>query len=948
MNADRGNEMQVSKLSRWVLLGTVATLGIIGEANAQTAPSASGAEEQAGEIVVTGSRVARSGFASPTPMTILDSVKLQSSGQVSIGESLVRLPAFRDTDSPEQAGRFVGGGQSFLDLRGLGAVRTLLLVDGRRWVATNPDGTINSNLIPASLVDRVDVVTGGASSAYGSDAVAGVVNLVLKEKLRGVSGKAQYGISERGDAIEKTFSLTAGTSLLDDRLHVMVGGDLSISEGTGTIYSRDWSAVEEWLIPYPSNRAAGQPARAFASNVTYGTMTPGSLVLSGPLAGTTFGPGGTPSRFQAGQVINNVMIGGFNPGMNPAGNYLMVQPVDRYAVLGRVTFDINDDTHIFAEAGYGHHKTSGWITWLQSPSFVVSGDNPYIPAATRAEMQRLGLTSLTLGRINSDLGGGRFHTGNYGTQRYAVGARGKIFDAVDWDVYYTHGQSTTTESMPTDVLPANLLAASYVVPGPNGQPVCGPIATNPNLTPAQRALVTPNCVPFNVFGENSRSEAALDYVLNESGFRTVLKQDVVALNLRAKPFSTWAGPVAVAIGAEARRESVNVTSDALSQLRAHTIFNQSPYAGSARVKEAYAELLVPLAANTGWARSLNLDLAGRVTNYSTSGTVATWKAGLAYESPFGLRLRATRSRDIRAPSLEDLFSAGTFGSALNGARNPFTGATGALNSQTGGNPTLKPEIANTLTFGLTYQPTWAPGLGMSVDAYDIKIAGVITTPTAADVINRCASNDQRYCNLIVTDNTAFGISHVLLTPANLSERWASGLDFELSYQLPADSIASWLPGQFSMRALATWIRHFRTTDAGVILERAGSGIGGSPTWTYNVDLSYTSDRFSANLNLRGFNGIKWDSTALGPEDQGYDPTSSVSVNKNRFPAAAYLNLSASYNLIRSGDRRLQLFGSINNLLNKTPPAYSLVAFNNGGNPYSVIGRYFRAGIRFQY
>ena len=818
---------------------------------------------------------------------------------------------------------------------------------GGRWVATNPDGTVNSNLIPSSLVERVDIVTGGASSAYGSDAVAGVVNLVLKDKLQGVEGKAQYGISQRGDAEEKSFSLAAGTSLLDDRLHLIVGGDMALTEGTGTIYSRKWSSVEEWLIPYPANRAPGQPARAFARHVTYGTMTPGSLVLSGPLAGTAFGPGGTPYQFQPGQVINNVMIGGSNPGINPAGNYLMVQPVDRYAVLGRATFDVSDNLHIFGEASYGYHKTSGWVTWLQSPGLVIGADNPFIPAATRTQMQNLGLTSLTLGRINTDLGGGRFHTEAYDTQRYVLGARGTVLDAVDWDAYYTHGRSTVTESMPTDVLSANLLAAVYAVPGPNG-PVCGPVATNPNLNAAQRALVTPGCVPFNVFGEGSRSQGALDYVLDESGFHTIMKQDVGALNLRAKPFSTWAGPVSVAIGGEVRRESVAVTSDALSQLRAHTIFNQAPYSGSANVKEGYLEVLIPFAANASWAKALNLDLAGRVTDYSTSGTVKTWKVGLSYETAFGLRLRGTRSRDIRAPSLEDLFSAGTFGAVVNGARNPFTGATGALNGQTGGNINLKPEIANTLTFGFTYQPEWAPRLGMSVDVYDIKIAGVIATPTGAEVLSRCAANDQRYCDLIVRDNTAFGISHVLLTPANLSERWANGVDFELSYRFPGSSIASWLPGQFSIRGLATRIRHFRTTDAGKVIERAGSGIGGSPTFTYNIDFGYTSDRFSANLNLRGFNGFKWDSDAQGPEDAGYDPTTNSSVNMNRFPAAAYVNLSASYDLVHSGERRLQLFGSINNLLDKDPAPYALVAFNNGGNPYGVVGRYYRAGIRFKY
>lgn len=935
---------------RYGLVGVSIALGLCGEASAQTdspKPDTPAEEVSLSEIVVTGSRAVTQGFKAPTPLTVIDSDKITSLAPTSIGEAFVRLPEFRDASSNQQAGRFANGSQYTPDLRGLGPQRTLVLVDGQRWVPTNPNGTVDTTLIPASLVQRMDVVTGGASSAYGSDAVSGVVNFILKDRLEGVSASAQYGASQHGGGDEHAYSLAAGSSFFGDRLHVVAGGDFANDARVGSIYSRAGTADQQWLVTMPANRPAGVPARVFETNVTYSAMTPGSLVLSGPLAGTAFGPNGTAYAFQPGQAFGNVMVGGSNPGMNPAGNYWLVQPVQRYSALARASFDVNDDTELFAQASYGHHTTTGVITWYTSPSFKVGIDNPFMPDSIRTQMQSLGLTSLTLGRINTDLGGGRYHVDKYDTQRYVLGGKGRIGNLVDWDAYYEHGIAASTESLPTDVIVPNFLAAIDAVTGANGAPECAPLASNPNLTPAKAALVQPGCAPFNVFGPNSRSAAAYDYVTGGEYFRNLITQDALALNLRAKPFSTWAGPVSFAIGAEARRDRVSVVSDPLSQLGEYTIYNMTPYSGSNKVEEGYLEAAVPLVADTVWAKSLDLDAAARVTHYSTSGTVETWKAGLAYETPFGLRLRAARSRDIRAPSLQDLYATPSIGAILNGAQNPFNGQTGVVNALSGGNAKLRPEVANTTTAGAIFEPQWLPGFNVSVDHYDIRIQDVITTPTAQEVLNQCQGGNQTYCNLIAQDNSTFGIAYVRLTPANLDRRLASGEDIELGYNFALSRISASLPGDIALRMLATHVDHLQITNAGATVERAGSGVGGLPSWTYDLDVIYSLSRFRTDVNIRGFNSFKWDSTVLGPEDAGYAPTSPASVSLNRFPGFAYVNWSASYDVYRSDRSKVQLFGVVNNVFDRNPPEFTLVAFPLGGDPYDVMGRYFRIGVRVE-
>jgi len=900
--------------------------------------------EVSGNIIVTGSRVVSNGFASPTPVMVIDSTKLQVDAPTTIGEVLVRLPGFRDYNSPEQRGRFAGGAQFSIDLRGLGGERTLLLLDGRRL------NTGNTNLIPMSMIDRVDVVTGGASSAYGSDAVAGVVNLVTRDRYDGMRVGAQYGITEEGDGEERAFSVLGGASFADDRIHLIAGGDYADSNPVDSIYSRDWAADNQFNVSFGPDRAAGTPAQGFLSDLTYGSQAPGSLIISGPLADTAFDANGQPYAFEPGTRYGNLMQGGANPTINPGSSQYIVQPVERYAMLGRLTFDLTDDTSLFVEAGYGRQDTYSYTAHYQTGSFRVNIDNPYIPDPIRTQMQQLGLTSIALGRVHTDVGDprGRVNTGTYDSSRFVFGGRGTLAESVDWDFYLQHGESDTLFEMPVDVSPPNLLAALYAIPGPDGEPICGPVETNPNLTAAQRAAVQPGCVPFNPFGVNQRSQAALDYVTHYAFSGTHDKQDVGALNLRFEPFSTWAGPIAMASGVEIRKEKVATRTNPLALVSGNSLFNPTPYEGERTVKEAYLEALIPLAQDTSWADDLNINVAGRITDYSTSGTVKTWKIGFSYATPFGLLARATRSRDIAAPSLANLFAPGSLGSVLNGGVNPFNGQTGRVSALSGGNADLEPEVADTWTAGLVYQPEWLPGFGLSVDYYDIEIANVIATPSASDVLNRCAAGVQAYCDLIVTDESPFGIAYLRLTPSNLAERKATGMDFELSYRQPADGLFAGLGGDLSFRALASYVQHLRIIDAGGPVERAGSGIAGLPNWTVNVDTGYTGDRFSTNLNFRWFSTLKYDTTLVGPEDEGYDPAAGNSITSNRFPSRLYVNLSATLTLLEQASGKLELFGNINNLLDTNPPEYALPAFFQGGNPYSIKGRFYRIGARYEF
>jgi len=902
------------------------------------------------EVVVTGSRL-QSGFAAPTPVKVVGQEMIQQRAPAGAGELVAEIPGFRPVGPgiATRSGTNAVGGQNQPDLRGLGPTRTLVLIDGRRVVGTNATQTVDINTIPTNLIGRVEVVTGGASAAYGSDAVAGVVNFILLDRLNGIRGSATKGISERNDNRETEFSIAAGHTFFDDKLHVVLGGDYNKNRGVPYMYNRKWGAAEPGQLANPVTRPAGVPAVEYRNGVEFATLTPGSIIQSGPLKGTAFDPNGNPYQFQYGTVVGTQMYGSTaNYGNNQFMAFNIKNPIERTGFMGRATYDLNDDTSLFIEGGFGMMDNAGTKSNItQQLALTVSRDNPFLPAATRAAMSANNLTTVTIGRVNNDIG--PYDIFNHTeTWRVATGAKGKIFGDWNWDLYYQHGQTTNDFNVNEQHVP-NFLASTNVVTGANGQPACGPIATNPNLSAAQRVVVQPNCVPYNIFGDGRASKEAIDYVRQHMYSVTTVKQDVAAATISGEPFESWAGPVSMAAGLEYRKDSMAQVGDPVSAVGSPFIFgNPQTFSGANSVKEGFVEIGVPLARDMPLIKSLDINGAIRRTDYKISGPVTTWKVGLSYEPFDMIRIRATESRDIRAPNLSDLFSLGGASTGGIGSRNPFNNQQGQFRTVTRGNPNLAPENADTFTAGLVFQPTWrwASGFRASIDYYNIIIKDVIASVSQQETVNRCYAGQTIYCPQITFDNSVFGIAEVRTFVYNLNKLATNGVDIDVNYRIPLGS----LPGRLDLRGLYSIVGELTTSDVSGQTDRSGASVGGLPSRSGNFTATYTNGRYTGSLQARYTGSMKVDATLQGPDDPRYNPALSTSTSQNRFPSIVYYNLQSQVDVYQRDSRRLQLFGVINNLLDTQPPLYAPVAMNvtGGTNPYDLVGRSFKFGLRFEF
>jgi outer membrane receptor protein involved in Fe transport len=455
------------------------------------------------------------------------------------------------------------------------------------------------------------------------------------------------------------------------------------------------------------------------------------------------------------------------------------------------------------------------------------------------------------------------------------------------------------------------------------------------------------CIPVNVFGNGSLT--LNPYVNGTAEFRLVTTQAVGSANLRGTPFSTWAGPVALAVGIEGRRDHAVGTADAISQrvnangsIGGWLLGNQLPEEGTIRVFETYAEAQAPLAKDLPFARELSLNGAIRRTHYSLSGTVYTWKAGLSYVPVDGLRLRATRSRDIRAPNISELFENG--GSSNTNVFDPVLGRSVQIREIEAGNPNLKPEKADTLTAGAILQPAFLPHFNASVDYYNIKIKDAIATLGAPTLAQGCFAGNQLYCQSI-TFNPDGSIAFITNTRLNLAQAATRGIDFEVNYSRPQT-----FGGQLTAKLLATRVLKLTSTTPAGVQDRLGqvsnfNRTAGVPKWVGDAFLDYTRGPAHVGLQAR-FVGPGVFSTIL------HEGTGPNSVNRNSVPAFLYLNPTASYRFRLHHGGSVELFTAVNNLLDKDPPmipsgaAGGINESSTNGQFYDVVGRYLRFGARF--
>jgi iron complex outermembrane receptor protein len=904
---------------------SAAALGLLAQgafstAHAQAAPESQELEQ----IVVTASRISRSGFTAPTPTTMVGADEIQKAGATNVADQLNKVPSFRATTTPATTSHSSqNAGGNFLDLRGLGATRTLVLVDGRRHVPTTSSGLVDINVIPTGLIDRVEVVTGGASAAWGSDAVAGVVNLIFKRDLEGLQGEVQYGVSEQGDAKETHVGLSGGHGFADGRGHFMAGGEYTKNDGVGS--DRDWFKKHYATISNPAYAAGnGQPQNLIAPNVGVSVATLGGLITAGPLKGLQFLPGGATSQFQYGtNVGSQYMTGG--EGIYPGDLINLVTPLERASLFTRTTYDLTDNIEGFVEASFAYARTKfNLSTSYDLGTLTINRDNAYLPASVGALMASNNVTSFKMGRINQDIAYNVVDDAN-ATGRLAVGLKGSFGDGWTWNTNAEYGRTRYSAKVLNNRIAANFTNAMDAVVSPTNQIVCRSSLTNP----------ANGCVPINLFGAGSPSAAAIDYVTGDQTLMSHIDETAGAFNIQGEPFSTWAGRVSLASGVEYRRESVNQIVDALSAASGFAIGNPKPLKGHYDVKEAFVETVAPLLAGAPLAKSLDLNAAARVTDYSTSGTVWTWKAGLSWALNDDLRLRATRSRDIRAPNLNELFS--TYVLTFSTITDPRDGSQYTARSPQQGNRGLDPEKADTITAGVVYSPSWAPGLKTSLDYYNIELKGAIATLTAQNIINRCQAGSTDLCAFIARDAATGRISEIMRTNINLSALKTSGFDGEVSYTMPLERMATGLSGSVDLRLLASYVEEFVTNDGVTAINTGGVVGSGGPHWRGMASVTYDNGPFRAYAEGR------YTGPGLYDVNLTYDD--------NHVDSEFLVNTTMSYTFERRQGRSLQLFGAINNLLDNDPPVapYNFIF----GSPASasvhdVIGRRYSMGVRFKY
>ena len=890
----------------------------------------------ADEVIVTGSRVTRDGFQSPIPTTVLGAEQLQLTAPANLADAVNQLPSVATGNNPRVgngSSSSGAGGLNVLNLRNLGTSRTLVLLDGRRVVGSTSAGLVNVNTFPQQLVERVDVVTGGASSAYGSDAVAGVVNFILNKNFTGLATDGSVGVSERGDGGVRRLAATFGSEFADGRGHVLLSGEYSDVDGIFDVESRDWFKGTK-LVANPSPTG---PRRIYADHVNVSTASWGGLIIqdpaNGPLAGTQFGLGGTPSPFQFGQLLPGSpgqMIGGqYN---DLGANSAISSDLHDRNIYARVGYDVTPSVNVFAEGSYGTSDSrADSIYQFKLGTLTIQRDNAFLPDSIRSQMVSAGLTQLKFGTLNRDIGKLRIRN-DYETYRGVVGFDAKLGGSWTADAYYQYGRTNGHNYVDNETITARYNQAIDAVRDASGNIVC----RNP----------AGGCVPLNIIGEGVASQAAINWVTGRSERFSTVQQHVAALTVQGEPFSMPSGPVSVSFGGEYRHESVREKVDAISLASGFFSGNFKPTNGSYNVKEAFLETVVPLAKDSPFARSLEVNAAVRATDYSTSGTVATWKIGGTWRPVDDLLIRAVRSRDIRAPNIADLFAQA---SAVFIVTDPFNG--GRSDTIQGffvsGNPNLDPEIASNLTFGAVYTPSWLPGFSVSVDAYRIDVDKYITSIASSvqQAVNLCFSGNSDACSLVTRD-AGGRISTVRLAGVNAGKLETSGFDIEAAYR---KDLSEWSPGlgTLSVRALASHLDKLiidtslaKRDFAGEVSQQNAPGFLYFPKWRGSVTVSY--EQGPATVALMG--------RYIGPGTVDNNYTAN-DIDDNSVSSVTYLDASVTYRLedVRG---QPELYMVVDNLLDRNPPRVSQFNFPLGAGTsvgfYDTIGRNYRVGFRTKF
>jgi outer membrane receptor protein involved in Fe transport len=918
----------------------------------ETPPAADDTSDQSAapspEIVVTGSRTITNGNQSPTPVTVVSVASLQTVQPTTLSDNLNSLPVFAGSRS--QFGNPSGnaGAANQLNLRNLGANRNLILFDGHRVPPTLSDGTVDSDMIPQLLIERVDVVTGGVSAVYGSDAISGVINFIPDRKFVGVKLQAQAGVSRYGDGGQQDGAVAVGTNLFGGRGHFEASYEYRNDDGVLHRNDRPWNP--EWSVV-----GLGSAANPYtlAPNVRLYTTTFGGLITSGALAGQNFKTNGVLTPFVHGTGAAGsplVEIGGDGAYYDDS----MKAPLRSHQMFARFDYDLTDGVHAFVNFAGVIKKNEQYQAAPMLANVVLSRDNAFLAPAYRTTLLNAGQPTFKMSEFMSGNAARRIAESDLKSFLYSGGLEGHV-SGWRWTATYQHGTTEQKSVAVNNVNQQHLWAALDAVVNPaTNQIVCNVTLTNPNADPG--------CVPLNIFGPTASSAAASAYILGDTTNTAHTTMDDAEISIAGSPFSTWAGPLDVAFSGEYRKQTLYTVSSATdTQLVDCTgiRFNCSATATlwqaananlpevNQQVWEAAAEANVPLLKDFAIARSLSVNGAARYTAYKTSGNYVTWKAGVDWQVTEGLRFRATKSRDIRAPSLNELYAPRSVANSL--LQDLLTGLAPTVPVISGGNPNLKAEIGHTTTAGVVWKPL--TGLSLAFDWYDIRITNALSNERGNLAANQQAcyasGGTSPYCDLQVrlngfTDRSPSNVVQAFYSRnINLAEVRAYGVDFELNYQ------TTLFNRPFSTRLFVNHQPRLSFVTQNSVLNHAGvaydtGSLYPSPKWSATAYMHVEPiEHFSIDIMERWRNAL---TQQVAPTQIWTNP------EVPSFYTTA-LNLTWKVEDHRLG--KMDVFFNVQNVFDRTPPP---AAYYNSPQPGQFggwaigddpMGRYFTFGVRIR-
>lgn len=910
-------------------------------------------------IVVTGSRIPQDPAKTAMPLRVIHMAEAMRSGRTSAYDVLTRESAVAVGIGLGNAfGQGWDAGVSSVSLRGLGTSRSLTLIDGMRRVSGSArSSAVDITMIPAAMIDRMEIITGGATAIYGADAVTGAINIVTKKRVDGLNLSATQGISRQGDAPETNLSLTTGTSFADRRGSLALG--VTYARVAPLEYSQRYDSYIR-SIANPANTGAndGIPDQITIPDFRqiYFSYQP-SFYFKGQ---SYIVDGGTPRPAQYDQTYypGHFSYGNGGDGRNLRDTDQLRGGLDSLAALARVDYELTDTITYRAYADFGasnyrgtasfpRHRDDSRTTWFNGAGGSVAYlDNPFLPQGLREFMAANGLTRLDIERTY-----GNFPVMREYHRRRSLTAgqqlEGQLGESLHWNAFQQYGR--TVDNVRTTNIPfmSHWLAARDVIADPqSGLPVCRDADARAE-----------GCVPLDIFGLAPPSAELASYVLGTRRERRVNTQSIWGLNLAGAPLKLPQGPLAAVIGFEHRRETLRTRDDPLAS-------SEYTYGGSGytvhpdldaafSVWELYAEAKAPVLRDLPLAQSLDLEAAYRYSRYNSVGSTGTWKLGGTWSPMHGLMLRAMRSRSVRVPNFGELYevpisrqtgsitdpceAADYYQSAVRSANCRALGILVPLGDfkvgpivTTGGNPDLQPETSDSLTLGAVLRPAFLPGLDITLDYWSIDIRDAITQFDYTTILNLCvdlATIDNSFCRAITRSAADGRVTAVSTSQVNAERLTARGIDFGVSYRSPLGS------GQIRLEANGTYLlQHLVESTPGVATGNVRyAGDAEHPRLQATARAVWETGRFTAQTDLRFVGTSRYEINAESHEV----------FDRNAISAHVYADASIAYRF----DGNVTASLAVRNLTNITPP--QIYPTYKDTTIYDQIGRFLSMSIALQ-